>query len=138
MRAARELVEVHGSANKAAKATGLVQQTLSELLRNRTLGLEFADKIAALYETTIDGLVWKFVRGGEGKVRAGDVPGWSRSVEEAKSAWGDMYPYGIAAETHLPIAPRVATPEFARDLAVLYYNHTRSSSVRAAVRKAGS
>lgn len=135
--AAQELCKKYGSANQAALKTGLRQQSISALLKSNQLGLEFADKLAAHYETTIDGLVWLFLREGNGDVRAGSVPGWSRAVEEAKAQWGDGG-YDLAAQIVLPQAPRQATPRFAYDLAQIFHVHVKSSSIRAAVRKVGN
>jgi hypothetical protein len=128
-RAALELVSEHGSVNKAAKATGLVQQTLNDLVGKRKLGIDFADQVASVYETTVDGLVWLLLKGGEGAVRAGDIPGWAKALEEAEQSYPD-YPYGLAAEVRLPVAPRVATKDFVRDLGQFLYNHTKTSGAR--------
>ncbi len=134
--AVEALIEEHGSGNAAAKASGLRQQSISALLKHDQLGLDFADEIAKAYETTIDGLVWQFIKTGDGEVRAGNVPGWAKAVEEARSQWGDSE-YGLAAEVILPTAPRVATANFVYDLAQLFHRHVKSSSVRPAVRKVG-
>jgi len=131
-----ELIEQHGTGNAAAKATGLRQQSISALINYNQLGIDFADDIARVYETTVDGLVWKFIKTGDGEVRAGNVPGWAKAVEEARSQWGDSE-YGLAAEIILPTAPRFATARFAYDLAQIFHMHVKSSSVRPAVRKVG-
>ncbi len=134
--AARKLVAKYGSAKKAEAGTGLTQQTLSALIKRGKLGIDFADQLAAHYETTIDGLVWLFVHEGDGAVIAGNIPGWQRAVEEARSQWGDSA-YEVAAHTHLPTAPRHASARFAYDLAQVFHMHVKSSSVRPAVRKVG-
>lgn len=135
--AADALCKKYGSANQAALKTGLRQQSISALLKSGQLGLDFADKLAAHYETTIDGLVWLFLREGSGEVRAGNIPGWTRAVEEAKAEWGDSG-YDLAQHVYLPTAPRLATARFAYDLAQIFHVHVKSSSVRAAVRKVGN
>jgi hypothetical protein len=134
-RAADALREKYGSVNKAALATGLVQQTLNSLLKDRKLGIEFADQLAAEYETTIDGLIWLFLREGNSAVRAGNIPGWSRAAYDAEVEWPD-YPYGAAADILLPLAPRQATKEFARDLAQVLYVHAKTSHQRISVKLA--
>lgn len=135
--AVERLIEEHGSGNAAAKASHLRQQSISALLKYDQLGLDFADEIAKVYETTIDGLVWLFLKAGDGEVRAGNVPGWARAVQEAESQWGESDAYVLAAEVILPTAPRVATARFAYDLAQIFHVHVKSSSVRPAVRKVG-
>lgn len=128
-RIALRLKKEHGSINAAAKATKLVQQTLNDLAKSRKLGIEFADQIASLYDTTVDGLVWLELKGGEGAVRAGDIPGWKKAVEDAEQRWPE-YSYAVAAEVRLPIAPSVVTVDFVRDLAQFLHNHTRASGAR--------
>lgn len=137
-RAALKLVADNGgTVNKAAKALGVSQQTLNSLVSKRKLGIEFADQLASLYETTVDGLVWRFLRGGEGAVRAKDITGWANAVAEAAGQWPEYAEfYGAAAETVLPVAPRVATPELARDIARLLYDHARKSQVRLTAQRA--
>ena len=49
--AALELREKYGGDKPAERETGLTQQTLSALIKNGKLGIDFADKIAAHYET---------------------------------------------------------------------------------------
>lgn len=133
--AATELVKIHGSENKAALAKGLSQQTLNKLLSARRLGIEFADQIAAVFDTTVDGLVWKYVKGGEGAVRAGDLPGWAKAAEEAEGTHPE-YPYAAAAEVRLPIAPRIATVSFVVELAGVLHHHARVSGARMRAQKA--
>lgn len=117
------------SVNATAKEFGLTQQTLDKFHRTKELGIDFADQIAATFDTTVDGLVWLFLRGGD-HVRAGDVPGWEKAVEECHAlGWGN-YPYEIAKETRLPVAPSFATPTFARDLAQFLQNYGRTSHTR--------
>ncbi len=135
-RAALKLKSDHGgSVNAAAKATGLVQQTLNDLVKSRKLGIEFADQLASHFDTTVDGLVWLYLKGGEGAVRAGDIQGWKKSVEDAEQQWPD-YPYAAAAEVRLPIAPRSASKDFVRDLAQFLHNHAASSQTRIKTQRA--
>lgn len=134
-RAATELVEKYGgSENQAAKQSKLSQQTLNKLLKHRQLGIEFADKLAAVYETTVDGLVWQFLKGGDA-VRAGDLPGWAKAAEEAEGTHPE-YPFAMAAEVRLPIAPRVATTSFVVELAGVLHHHARASGSRMRAQKA--
>jgi hypothetical protein len=134
--ALEELIRQHGSPLKVEKAIPTLKQpTINKFQKHGSLGLELADAIAAAHDTTVDGLVWLFLKGGAGAVLARNVPGWHKAVEEATSRWGD-YPYDLAGATLLPVAPRVATPDFVRDLARLFSDHVRTSSVRPAVRKA--
>ncbi len=129
--AAMALVHKHGSVNKAAKATGLTQQTLNDLVSKKQLGIDFADKLASHYETTVDGLIWSFLKGGDGAVRAGDITGWSKSAEAAEQQWPEYaVAYRLAAEVRLPVAPSVVDVNFVRDLAQFLHNHTRSSQTR--------
>lgn len=131
-----KLMEEHGSGPKIEEATGLKQPTINKFQKHGTLGIDFADQVAAVFDTTIDGLVWKFLNGGAGAVLARNLPGWAKAVEEAQAA-GHDYPYDLAAAVILPVAPRYATPEFARDLARVFSDHVRTSSVRPAVRRVG-
>lgn len=129
-----ELMKEHGSGPKIETATGLLQPTINKFTKHGVLGIDFADQIASVYDTTVDGLVWLFLRGGAGAVLARNVPGWAKAVEEAISR-GNDYSYEVAGAVVLPLAPRVATWDFARDLARLFHDHVRTSSVRPAVRK---
>lgn len=134
-RAALALKEKYRSENKAALATGINQQALNKLIGKRVLGIELADKIAAAYDTTVDGLVALFLEGGEG-VKACDVPGWAKAVEEAREQFGDVYPYPLAGRVVLPFVPKKATAHFVRDLARLIHDyagisHTRLHAVKA-------
>lgn len=116
------------SVNATAKEFGLTQQTLNKFHNTKELGIDFADQIASKFDTTVDGLVWLFLRGGD-QVRAGDVPGWEKAVEECRALGWD-YPYELAQETRLPVAPSYATPAFARDLALFIQNYGRTSHTR--------
>src|SRR5262245_40649773 len=102
-RAALKLRDKYGSVNAAAKALEISQQTLNSLVKQRKLGIEFADQLAALAGTTVDGLVWLLVKNGEGAVRAGDIPGWSKAVEDARGLFGgtEDLPFDAAAEVKL-------------------------------------
>lgn len=126
--AARALMEEHGSGPKVEEATGLRQPTLNNLLKHGKLGIGFADQIAAAFETTVDGLVAIFLRENE-PLRAADIPGWQDAVAEAKGT-DPGYDYLAAGAIVLPIWPRRATREFARDLARLFHDHVRISSTR--------
>lgn len=133
-----QLKEEYGSINAAAIALELSQQTLNSLFKHRKLGIEFADQLAALRGTTVDGLVWSLVKNGEGAVRAGDIPGWSKAVEDARGLFGgaDDLPFEAAAEVKLPIAPRLATPAFAKDLAQFLRTYAQQSQMRMRAQKA--
>jgi hypothetical protein len=137
-RVAIQLKEEHGSVNAAAKALGLSQQTLNSLVTQRKLGIEFADQLAALRGTTVDGLVWLLVKDGEGAVRAGDIPGWAKAVEDARGLFGgaDDLPFAAAAEVLLPIAPRLASPAFVKDLAQFLRTYAQQSQTRMRAQKA--
>lgn len=139
-RVALALKEECGSVNAAAKEYGLSQQTLNSLVSQRKLGIEFADQLAALRETTVDGLVWMVLRNGEGAVRAGDIPGWNKAVEDARTLFGgaDDLPFDAAAEVKLPIAPRQASAAFARDLAQFLRSYAQQSQTRMKAQKAGT
>lgn len=134
---ALQLREKYGSVNRAALETGLNQQTLNSLVSKRKLGIEFADQIAGLLDTTIDGLVWLVLKGGKGAVRAGNVPGWAKAVEDAREEFGEL-PYALASEVLLPIAPKRASKHMVRDLARFLQDYSGHSHMRLAVSKAGS
>lgn len=137
-RLALELEEEFGSVNKAAIAKGLTQQTLNSLVKDRKLGIEFADQLAALRDTTVDGLVWLLLRDGEGAVRAGDIPGWAIAVDQARGEFGgaDDLPFDAAADVRLPIAPRRATSAFAHALAQFLRSYAQQSQTRMTAQKA--
>lgn len=125
--------ELLASVNFTAGRMELNQQTLDKFCRTGSLGIDFADQIAAFYETTVDGLVWLFLHGGSGAVRVGDIPGWARAAAAAKDHWGDaVYDFDAAAEVRLPIAPRRASKEFAKALAHFIYEHAQTSHMRLA------
>lgn len=121
------------SVNFTAGAMGLNQQTLDKFVRTGSLGIDFADQIAAFYETTVDGLVWLFLHGGAGAVRVGDIPGWAKAAAAARDQYGDdVYDFDEAAEVRLPIAPRRATKDFAKALAHFIWEHAKTSHMRLA------
>jgi hypothetical protein len=121
------------SGNFVAKQTGIRQQNISNLLAHRSIGIEIADKIASLYETTVDGLVWLFLHEGQGAVRAGDIPHWAQAVAAARDQYGEVqHSFELAAEVRLPIAPKRATKEFAQELAHLIWKHGLTSHMRVA------
>lgn len=126
--AARHLMKEHGSGPKVEAATGLQQPTLNNLLKHGKLGIKFADQIAAVFETTVDGLVALFLRENE-PVRVGDIPGWQEAVAEAKNL-DPNYDYAAASAVVLPVWPRRATAEFASDLARIFHKHVRTSGMR--------
>lgn len=136
-RVAVELKEKFGSVNRAALETKLNQQTLNSLVSKRKLGIEFADQIAALLDTTVDGLVWLVVKGGKGAVRAGNVPGWAKAVEDAREEFGEL-PYALAGEVLLPIAPRRASKHMVRDLARFLQDYAGQSHMRLTAAKAAT
>jgi hypothetical protein len=128
--AVESLIEKHGGQKAVERETNLSQQSISKFLKQGSIGLDFADEIAAVYETTIDGLVWRFVRGGEGAVRAGNIPGWSKAVAELRERHADLFDWDAAAEVILPVAPRVAELDFVRALAQLITVYCSSTSTR--------
>ncbi len=126
-----ELIEMHGGQSGAARETGIKQQSFSGMVQHGKLGLAFAHALARAYDTTLDGLIRRFVGESGEQVRVGDLPGWARAVAEAKEQFGDTgYSYELAAEVVLPIAPNRATAIFARDLARFLYDYTRQSEFR--------
>lgn len=138
--AALELKSRHGdSLNAAAKEYGLQQPTLNSLVKDRKLGIDFADQLAAVFDTTPDGLVWRFLKGGEGAVRAGNIQGWSKAVDEARATMPDL-PYELAAEVvlpHWPLSMR-ANATFAQDLALVFQRHATVTQTRMRAQKAGT
>jgi hypothetical protein len=122
-----------------AKATKLQQGTLSNLLSKRKLGIEFADQLAAVFDTTPDGLVWLLLRGGEGAVRAGNIQGWQKAVDEARGTMPDI-PYELAAEVVIPHWPsgRRATAGFVQDLALIFSKHAAVTQTRLRAQKSGT
>jgi hypothetical protein len=126
--AAKALMTEYGSGPKVEQATGLKQPTLNNLLKHDKLGIGFADQIAAVFETTVDGLVAIFLRENE-PLRAVDIPGWQEAVAEARVTDPD-YDYLAASAVVLPVWPRRATREFARDMARIFHDHVRVSSTR--------
>lgn len=71
-------------AAKEAQALGvpLSQPQLGQILIGKKIGEKMTDLMAALYETTPDGLVRMFL-GGPGGLRLGDVQGWRTAKAEA-------------------------------------------------------
>ena|SRR5687768_4497610 len=126
--AAHALIKEYGSGPKVEEATGLRQPTLNNLIKHGKLGIGFADQIAAVFETTVDGLVAIFLRENE-PLRAADIPGWQEAVAEAR-ANDPSYDYAAAGAVVLPMWPRRATAGFARDMARIFHDHVRVSSTR--------
>lgn len=87
--AAKEWISRHGTQTQGELAaseqgTPIPQQYLSWASRGEKLGPKMADMVAALYETTPDGLVYLFIRGGEWRALR-DVPGWPKAKREAQA-----------------------------------------------------
>jgi hypothetical protein len=136
--AALELKARHGnSLNAAAKEYKLQQPTLNSLVKSGKLGIDFADQLAAVFETTPDGLVWRFLKGGEGAVRVGNIQGWAKAVEDARGTMPHL-PYELAAEVvlpHWPLSMR-ANATFAQDLALVFQRHATVTQTRIRAQKA--
>jgi hypothetical protein len=125
------VADCDGSENAAARQLGLKQQTLNRARKLSSVGELVADRVADHYGTTLDGLVRHFTSG-EGPVRAGDIIGWRRAVDEAQrtiplklEAWA----WQRAADIELPFAPDSATPQFAFDLAHVLARHCEVTHV---------
>ncbi len=119
--------------NKSAAARELKvsQQALHRVLKERTVGELVADCTAAYYGTTLDGLV-RLSKGSKGPVRAGDLIGWRKAVEEAQRSIPmklEPWCWHRAADIELPLAPDIATAQFAFDLAHILARHVEVSQV---------
>lgn len=109
---------------------GVKQQYISALKRNPTVGEKLADGVAAHLQTTVDGLVQKYLRKEVGEVRTGDLLGWRDAVVTAKreaGALGAEFLWDAAGDVTLPIGPARATPGLVHDLAYLLAKHSRAS-----------
>lgn len=99
---------------------GISQQAVSLFDKTGKVGQKLADGVARHLDTTVDGLVWSYLREGE-PVRAGDIPNWRRAVDNARGNYFDAggLRWDLAANVVLPAAPREATAEFAYEVARL-------------------
>jgi hypothetical protein len=123
--------ETGGSVNAAASRLKLKQQTLHRALKLRSVGELVADRTADYYGVTLDGLVRHFTQG-DGPVRAGDIIGWRKAVEEAQRRYPvklEMWAWHRAADIVLPMAPDLATAEFAFSLANVLAMHCEVTHV---------
>jgi hypothetical protein len=123
--------EADGSENAAARLLGVKQQTLNRALKLRSVGELVADRTADYYGTTLDGLVRHFTQG-EGPVRAGDIIGWRKAVEEAQRHYAiklEPWAWHRAADIVLPMAPELASREFAFALASVLAMHCEVTHV---------
>lgn len=101
---------------------GVTQQKMSDFKRNPTVGEKLADGVASHLKTTVDGLVRTYLRGEEGDVRAGDIPGWKEALKTARAKAGPLGEHWLwddAEHVVLPRGPQMATPEFVHDIAYL-------------------
>lgn len=101
---------------------GVTQQKMSDFKRNPTVGEKLADGVARHLKTTVDGLIRTYLRGEEGEVRAGDLPGWKEALKTARTKAGPLGEHWLWDEAEhvvLPRAPRIATAEFVHDIAYL-------------------
>src|SRR6478609_3662199 len=140
--AAKAILEEHGTQSAAAvvaqkRGIKLDQRTFSDVLRAKPkIGIEVAQRFADYYETSLEGLIRKFLLGGEEEhkpVRVGDVPGWDNAVQAAKikhASFATILPWDLAGEVELPVVPDAATTDFAFELASLLAKHTETTIVR--------
>lgn len=136
--AANKWIEKHGGQSPGAvaakeKGVELSQQSLSWASKGQKLGPLMADRIAALYETTPDGLVYMFIRGGNWRLLR-DVPGWAKAKSEARtdarSHDYDPWVWDAIDNVTVPAQVRLAMPQMVLDIARFLHEWGKVSSVR--------
>jgi hypothetical protein len=136
--AAKKWIDEHGNQTRGEEAavergTPISQQYLSWASRGEKIGPKMGDLVAALYDTTPDGLVYMFIRGGEWRPLR-DVPGWSRAKSDARS---DERAHGFEAwvwdaidNVSVPARIRLAKPQMVLEIARFLQDWGRASSIR--------
>lgn len=136
--AAKKWIEKYGGQSPGAiaakeKGVELSQQNLGWASKGQKLGPLMADRIAALYDTTPDGLVYMFGRGvGWRPLR--DVTGWAKAKSEAKSDARshdyDPWVWDAADNVTVPPQVRLAKPQMVLDIARFLHEWGKVSSIR--------
>lgn len=142
--AANEWIKAHGGQSSGARAakvrgTPIKQQSLGWAAKGEKLGPRLAEELAALYDTTPDGLVRYLLGEGSDEVPLRDVPGWARAKQEAMERFGhlaDDWTWRAVDHVILPFAPGHATPEMVLDFAQLLAK-LRGSGTRARLHSEG-
>lgn len=136
--AARKWIDDHGGQTRGEEAaaeqgTPITQQQLSWASRGEKIGPKMGDLVAALYNTTPDGLVFMFIRGGEWRPLR-DVPGWSKAKSEARNdprAHGfEIWVWDAIDNVTVPASIRFAKPQMVLEIARFLQDWGRGSSIR--------
>jgi hypothetical protein len=142
-RAAQEFLAKYANnqtlAAKAGRELGvpIKQQHFSDAKEGRKIGPHLGDVIAALYDTTIDGLVALFVRGAR-SVALRDVPGWARAKAKAMEAMGDRvedWVWAAIDDVTVPASLKPADEQMVREIANFLSYWGRISQIRKRTRK---
>lgn len=137
-RAAQAWLDQHQQNQSAAaraaveRGTPISQQKLSWASRGQKIGEKMAREVAALYDTTPEGLVALFV-GGVVFIELRNVPGWQKAKQEAMAARGDKvspWVWRAIDEVRVPARLRHATPRMVEDIADFLERYGQSSGLR--------
>jgi hypothetical protein len=143
-RAAQHWIDKHGgqpggqsAGARAADARGtpISQQNLGWASKGQKIGEKMAWAVAALYDTTPDGLVGEFV-GGIEETALKNVPGWARAKAAARDELGtkvDPWVWSAIDDVTVPTRLRPATVEMVRQIAQFLDHWGGVSGVRARV-----
>jgi hypothetical protein len=139
--AARKWIDRFGGQSAGARAadeqgTPILQQELGWAAKGQKIGLKLADKVAALYGTTPDGLAHALRSEEEMTLR--DVPGWARAKAEAIEENRHIEDWVWEAIDHVvvPVALKDAKPAMAEQMAIFLQRWGGVSTVRKAIRSA--
>lgn len=131
----RGLVERYGTITAAAKAIGVEQPTLSDLLsKKRGAGIELLDALSRVTRLSLDEIVRGVPLGAHAGIvaevlpSAGSMPGWGDCVLEARATYPDVpaWAWDVAGAL-VPPPGATATPELAAHLAHLAWRYTGAS-----------
>lgn len=139
--AATRWIERHGGQTAGAKAaeergTPIKQQSLGWGSKGLKLGPKLAAELAALYDTTPDGLVRYLLGEGCDEVPLRDIPGWAQAKQKAMEDGGhlaDARTWAAVDHVTIPFAPREASPEMVIGFVQLLFRFARVSGVRAKI-----
>lgn len=127
------------AAARAAKAQGtpIEQTALSWASRGEKIGETMAERVAALFETTPEGLVAEFIDGVEG-VALRNVPGWARAKAEAMEEAGkvEAWVWNAIDSVEVPSRLRSAEKEMVIQMATFLDRWGQVSGLRIAAKKA--
>lgn len=140
-RAARKWLDDHGNNQSAGaraaaeRGTPVSQQQLGWASRGEKIGQKMAADIAALYDTTPEGLVPVFV-GGVAFIELRSVPGWQKAKAEALAERGtkvEPWVWAVIDEVRVPARLRYATARMVLDIADFLDRYGQASGVRGRV-----